>query len=155
MALSNQLQLTPPPGFLQEEVVTSFRSPPPKKDLKTPAVLQFQANVRPNLIVTRRLVPAGTSVAALMASVAADLARHIRGLSAIETTELKFKDGTPGILMKYTFPAHERFSVLQFQAGRVDGDVFTNITLSTEPSRLQAEDTMAYLECIASATVQP
>lgn len=154
MPLTSQLQLTPPPGFLQEEVVTSFRSAPPKTPLKTPTVLQFQASVRPNLIVTRRVVPPDTSVAALMASVCADLARHIQGLSPIETTEFMFKDGTPGILLKYTFPAHERFSVLQFQAGRVDGDVFTNITLSTEPSRLQAEETVAYLDCIASATVR-
>ncbi|MFO0727491.1 MAG: hypothetical protein U1E65_27185 [Myxococcota bacterium] len=154
MTFPNNLSLTPPEGFLQEEVVTSFRAAAPAKDLKTPMALQFQASVRPNLIVTRRLTGEDQSLADLMSGVSADLMRHIQGLSPIESTEFSFKDGGRGLLLKYSFPAHERFSVLQFQAGRLDNGVFTTITLSTEPTRLKPEDTQAYLESIASAVVR-
>jgi hypothetical protein len=115
MSLPNQLELTPPDGFTQEETVTSFRMPPAAQ-LRSPMVLQFQAAARPNLIVTRRVVRAGTSVAELMSGVCADLARHVRGLSSIETTELEFEDGARGLLLKYTIPAHEKFSVLQLHS---------------------------------------
>lgn len=116
--------------------------------------MQFQASVRPNLIVTRRAVERDAELTELMAGIAADLVRHIQGLSPLETTEFKFLDGAQGVLLKYSFPAHEKFSVLQFQAGRVDDGVFTTITLTTEPTRLSSEQTAQYLECIASATVR-
>lgn len=154
MAFANELSIKPPEGFLQEEVVTSFRAAPPARDLKAPMAMQFQASVRPNLIVTRRAVERDSELTELMAGIAADLVRHIQGLSPLETTEFKFKDGTQGLLLKYSFPAHEKFSVLQFQAGRVDDGVFTTITLTTEPTRLSSDQTAQYLECIASATVR-
>src|SRR5437764_15439899 len=113
MSLANQLHLTPPEGFIQEEVVTSFRTAAPEIDLKSPMMLQFQATVRPNLIVTRQVVPATSQISDLMAGVCGDLIRHVEGLSPIETTELKFKDGATGLLLRYTIPAHGNFSVLQ------------------------------------------
>ena len=146
------LRVTPPDGFLEEEVVTTWRAPL-KPALKAGLALNFQAPVRPNLIATQRLVKPEASLAELMAKVCGDLVRHIEGLSAIETTEFLFTDGVAGVLLKYTMPVHGKFSVYQLQAGRLDGQTFTTLTISTEASRLTEDDLKVYLTCIANASV--
>ena len=145
------LTVTPPSDFLEEEVVTTWRAPL-KKDLKAGPVLQFQAPVRPNLIATQRVVSDKPTLAELMSKVCADLLRHIEGLSDIETTEFAFTDGAEGLLLRYSMPVHGKFSVVQFQAGRLDGNTFTTLTISTEASRLSEESMKAYLLCIANAS---
>jgi hypothetical protein len=146
------LRVTPPEGFLEEEVVTTWRAPL-KPALKAGLAMNFQAPVRPNLIATQRAVKADASLADLMSKVCADIIRHIEGLSDIETTEFQFTDGATGVLLKYTMPVHGKFSVYQLQAGRLDGQTFTTLTISTEASRLTEDDLKAYLTCIANASV--
>lgn len=148
----HRLTLTPPSTFLEEEVVTTWRAPL-DANLKAGPVLQFQAPVRPNLIATQRRVRPEATLADLMSKVCADLMRHIEGLGDIETTEFVFSDGAQGLLLRYQMPAHERFTIVQLQAGRLDSTTFSTLTISTEQSRLTDHDLKAYLQCIANASV--
>lgn len=147
-----ELTLTPPHDFLEEEVVTTWRAPL-QKNLKAGLAMQFQAPVRPNLIATQRAVGPKASLAELMSKVCADLVRHIEGLEDIETTEFEFTDGASGLLLKYTMPVHGKFTIYQLQAGRLDANTFTTLTISTEASRLTEDDLKLYLTCIANASV--
>jgi hypothetical protein len=149
------LTLAPPAGFVTDEVVTTWRLPAEPAPLKDPKVMQFQAAVRPNLVAVQRRVAPGTTVAELGAQTCAELARHVEGLSPIETTAFTFQDGSAGVMLRYTMPVHQRFSVAQLQALRIDGDVSTLLTLSTEASRLDDATLKAYVACLAAATVAP
>lgn len=147
-----KLEITPPEDFVEEEIVTTWRAPL-RADLKAGMALQFQAPVRPNLIATQRRVKAGGSIAELMSKVCADLLRHIEGLKMNEPIEFEFEDGQTGLLLEYSMPVHGKFTVVQMQAGRLDGDVFTTLTLSTEASRLDDAIKAGYLRTIAAARV--
>ena len=148
------LSITPPAGFVEDESITTWRLPAPPVVLKDPKVMQFQAAVRPNLVAIQRRVPEGTALTDLVAQTVADLARHVEGLGAVETTAFAFADGAPGMLLRFTMPVHQKFNVSQLQAVRIDGDVATTLTMSTEASRLDDEHLKSYLACIANASVK-
>ena len=143
------LNIKPPSTFLAEETTASWRAPL-AADLKDPRAMQTQMPVRPNLIVHRRKVAADKDVGELVAVVCADLVRHIEGLSTIDSSAFSFDDGQEGLLIKYTIPAHQNFQLAQMQAARLDGDVFTTVTISTELSRLSDEVVADYLAALAS-----
>lgn len=147
-----KLEITPPDDFVEEEIVTTWRAPL-KTDLKAGMALQFQAPVRPNLIATQRRVKPDGSLAELMSKVCADLLRHIEGLKMSEPIEFEFEDGQAGLLLDYSMPVHGKFTIVQLQAGRLDGDVFTTLTISTEASRLDDAIKASYLRTIAAARV--
>ncbi|MEQ8277610.1 MAG: hypothetical protein RMA76_35500 [Deltaproteobacteria bacterium] len=147
-----KLEITPPDGFIEEEIVTTWRAPL-EKNLKAGLAMQFQAPVRPNLIATQRRVSNDTSLPELMSKVAADLLRHIEGLKLTDPIEFSFADGQTGLLLDYAMPVHGKFTVVQLQAGRLDGDVFTTLTISTEASRLDDDAKKHYLQMIAAAKV--
>lgn len=155
----NKLVIEPPQGFLAEEMSASWRVAAPADDLKearAPGMTQLV--VRPNLIVQRRKVPAeigGTpnDIGRLVAAVVADLVRHIAGISTIDTDEFTFADGNVGLLIKYTMPGHKDFKLAQMQAARLDDDVLTTATLSTELSRLNPATVELYVKSLASITL--
>ncbi len=161
----NKLVIEPPAGFLAEETSASWRVAAPSgagadalKEPRAPGMTQLV--VRPNLIVQRRKVPATsggvpTSIGSLVAAVCADLVRHIAGISTIDTDELAFADGHVGLLIQYTMPGHKDFKLAQMQAARLDDDVLTTATLSTELSRLNAATVELYVKSLASITVIP
>lgn len=148
------LTITPPDGFVADETVSTWRLPAAPVSLKDPRVMQFQAAVRPNLTAIQRRVPAGTALGDLVAQTCGDLVRHIDGLGSIETTAFDFADGAAGMLLKYTMPVHQKFSIFQLQALRIDGEVCTTLTLSTEASRADDATVKTYLSCIAAASVK-
>lgn len=150
----SKLVLDPPVGFLPEEVSASWRMAAPEgalKEARAPGMTQLV--VRPNLILQRRKVELPTNVSALVAGVCADLVRHISGISTIDSDEFAFKDGCVGLLIKYTMPGFKEFKLAQMQAARLDGDVFTTVTLSTELSRLNPATIELYLQSLASLSI--
>ena len=152
----NKLVIEPPVGFLVEEMSQSWRVALAGENLKearAPGMTQLP--VRPNLIVQRRKVTMPTDVSRLVAAVCADLVRHIAGISAIDMDDFTFADGNVGLLIKYTMPAHKEFKLAQMQAARLDDDVLTTATISTELSRLNAEVVELYLKSLASLSLNP
>jgi hypothetical protein len=150
----SKLALDPPAGFLPEEVSASWRMAAPEgslKEARAPGMTQLV--VRPNLIVQRRKVELPSDVSALVAGVCADLVRHIGGISTIDSDEFTFKDGAVGLLIQYTMPGFKEFKLAQMQAARLDDDVFTTVTLSTEVSRLNPATIELYLTSLASLSV--
>lgn len=157
----NKLVIEPPAGFLSEEMTASWRVAAPAgdaalKEARAPGMTQLV--VRPNLIVQRRKVirqsdDAATDLGRLVAAVCADLVRHIAGISTIDTDEFAFADGGVGLLIQYTMPGHKDFKLAQMQAARLDDDVLTTATLSTELSRLNPATVELYLKSLASLSV--
>lgn len=150
----SKLTLDPPAGFLAEETTQSWRVAAPDGELKearAPGMTQLV--VRPNLIVQRRKVVLPTDVGALVAGVCADLVRHVAGISTIDTDEFTFADGKVGLLLKYTMPAFKEFKLAQMQAARLDDDVLTTVTISTELSRLNAATVELYVKSLASVSL--
>lgn len=146
------LRIHPPQGFIAEETSTTWRMPA-SSGLRDPRSLQFQAPVRPNLLLTQRTIAEGTSLDELAAAACAELARHCEGLSAIETTRFEFRDGVEGRLLRYSLPVHQRFRVEQMQALRLDDSVCSTVTLSTESTRLDDDTLRAYLTCLAEVSL--
>ncbi len=149
-----KLTLEPPAGFLAEETTSSWRVAAPEGELKearAPGMTQLV--VRPNLIVQRRKVVLPTDIGALVAGVCADLVRHVVGISTIDSDEFTFADGKVGLLIKYTMPAFKEFKLAQMQAARLDDDVLTTVTISTELSRLNAAVVEQYVKSLASASI--
>jgi len=149
-----RVTLEPPVGFLAEEATLSWRVAAPEgtlKEARAPGMTQLV--VRPNLIVQRRKVALPTDVGSLVAGVCADLVRHVVGISTIDTDEFAFADGAVGLLLKYTMPGFKEFKLAQMQAARLDGDVFTTVTLSTELTRLNAPTVEEYLKSLASVSI--
>jgi hypothetical protein len=150
----SKLVIDPPAGFLPEEVSASWRVAAPEgslKEARAPGMTQLV--VRPNLIVQRRKVDLPTDVGALVGGVCADLVRHIAGISTIDTDEFTFADGNVGLIIKYTMPGFKEFKLAQMQAARLDGDVFTTVTLSTELSRLNPATVELYVKSLASVSI--
>lgn len=150
----NKLKLDPPQGFLAEESSASWRVAAPEgemKEARAPGMTQLV--VRPNLIVQRKKVVLPTDVGAQVAMVCADLVRHVSGISTIDTDEFAFADGKVGLLIKYTMPAFKEFKLAQMQAARLDDDVLTTVTISTELSRLNAATVELYVKSLASVSL--
>jgi hypothetical protein len=143
------LNITPPAGFLLEEVSATWRvaADPHVKEARAPGMVQIV--VRPNLIVQRRKV-AVADLNMIVAGVCAELMRNVSGISPIDTTGLRFADGREGSLLKYTMPGHKEFKIVQLQAMRLDDDIVTSAMLSTEMSRLNAGQLEELLACLAS-----
>ena len=149
----NKLTLEPPAGFLAEEMTASWRVAL-QDDLKEPrAPGMTQLPVRPNLIVQRRKVDAKAEIGGLVAAVCADLVRHIAGISTIDSDDFTFAAGKVGLLIKYTMPAHKEFKLAQMQAARLDDDVLTTVTISTELSRLNPATVELYVKSLASVSL--
>ncbi|MCC7382017.1 MAG: hypothetical protein IT384_09315 [Deltaproteobacteria bacterium] len=151
MATMSNLTFDPPAEFLEEELTTAWRTPK-KAQLKEPRMLQAQLPVRPNLIVNRRRVAAGTDIAQLAAETCTQLLETIPGISGIETHALSFKDGVEGVLLELSFPT-AGYTVVQLHAMRVDGDVLTSMVISTEKSRLSPDELRRFKSSLASAAV--
>ncbi|MDP2345898.1 MAG: hypothetical protein Q8O67_33470 [Deltaproteobacteria bacterium] len=149
----NKLVLEPPAGFVAEEMTASWRVAlqDDLKEARAPGMTQLP--VRPNLIVQRRKVDAAAHIGGLVAAVCADLVRHIAGISTIDSDEFTFADGKVGLLIKYTMPAHKEFKLAQMQAARLDDDVLTTVTISTELSRLNPATVELYVKSLASVSL--
>ncbi|HEY4220080.1 MAG TPA: hypothetical protein VGO62_02030, partial [Myxococcota bacterium] len=140
--------------MLAEEVTATWRIAAPESNLKearAPGMVQLV--IRPNLIVQRRRVPANADLNALVAQVCADLVRNIQGLSPVDATGFAFADGKDGSLIKYTMPGYKEFKIAQMQAMRLDDDVVTTASISTELTRLNPAVLEDYLKCLASIAV--
>jgi hypothetical protein len=145
------LNFDPPADFVHEEVVSSWRVAA-KPQLKDPKLLQPQAQIRPNLTITRVHVEV-PDLAGLAATSCDELMRRIDGIHGIKTTEIKFADGVDGLMLEYAFPALQ-FTVVQIQAMRVDGNTLTTMTMCTEASRLTDDVHEQYLQCLRSASLR-
>lgn len=151
----NKLVVEPPVGFLVEEMTQSWRVALPGDDLKearAPGMTQLP--VRPNLIVQRKKVSKPNDIGKLVAAICADLVRHIAGISTIDMDDFTFADGNVGLLIKYTMPAHKEFKLAQMQAARLDEDVLTTATISTELSRLNPDTVELYVRSLASLSLK-
>lgn len=147
----SNLSFDPPAEFLEEELTMAWRTPK-KAQLKEARMLQAQLPVRPNLIINRRRVDAGSDLAQLAAETCTQLFDTIPGISGIDTNELKFKDGVDGVVLEFSFPT-AGYTVVQLHAMRVDGDVLTSMALCTEKSRLSPEEHRRFMSSLASASV--
>ncbi len=145
------LQFDPPAGFIQEEVVASFRVAVPP-GLNDPKVMQPQAAVRPNLTVTRAEVE-DPDLEAIAARTSDDLLARIAGIQGLKVSELQFSDGVRGVLIEYAFPVMQ-FTVVQMQAMRVDGHTLTTLVMCTESSRFTDSVRDTYVESLGSASLK-
>ena len=144
------LDITPPADFLAEELTLCWRVAAPSSPLKDPRAMQVQMEVRPNMIAQRRTVAGASDVGTVVAKVVADLVRHVKGISTVDTTEFAFADGQEGLLLKYTIPGPMDFQLAQMQAARLDGDILTTVTITNEVSRLNEDVVAGYLQTLAS-----
>jgi hypothetical protein len=140
------ITLAPPSNFTAEEVSACWRSStvadgPPGR----PAI-------RPNLIVQRRQVDAGSEAGTHVAAIVANLVKHVDGISKVETTEFSFDDGAKGFLLKYTVPGAGA-KLAQIEAARLDGDVLTTAVITAALSDDGVVDLAAYLKSLASLKV--
>lgn len=145
------LEISPPTTFLAEEVTTCWRVESSPEELKDPRALQVQMEVRPNMIAQRRTVPQDSNLGTLVAKVVADLVRHVKGISTVDTSDFAFADGAAGHLLKYTIPGPMDFKLAQMQAARLDGNVLTTVTITNEVSRMNEAVLSEYLVTLASA----
>lgn len=140
-----------PQGFEPDEAVLSFRAPMPA--LSTPLAMNKTLTVRPNLIVHRRVVADGASIEMLTGEICAELANAMSSMENMATAEMKFKDGAHGMLVSFDFAANEHAKVRQFQALRLDGSLFTTLTLSVDATTLNDATMKHWLDVLASASL--
>jgi hypothetical protein len=152
MTVLNGLRFDPPGDFQPDEAILSLSAPMPA--LKAPLAVQKQLLVRPNLIVHRRLVSASASVPMLCGEICAELAAAMPTMENLATAEISFKDGARGMLVSFDFAAGAaNAKVRQFQALRLDGPLFSTLTLSVDATTLNDELTKHWLSVLASASL--
>ena len=142
------LSFEPPAELVAEEALLTLRAPPGPSD---PRLLQKQIPVRANLIVHRRRVGAEATLALLSAEVSAELASTVVGLRGLASEELTFADGVRGVIVSFEFPMREVASARQFHALRLDGDTFTDLTLTVDGLTLNDATKNKWLDVLASA----
>lgn len=148
------VQLELPPGFLPEETSASFRVAG-DAGMKDPRALQPQALIRPNLVVQRKKVPAGTRLIEIAGGMCAELVRHVPGISEIDRDEgFTFADGSQGVLLKYTMPGFKEIRLLQLQAVRLDDDVSTSMLITAGAADISEDALNAYLGCLRSLSLK-
>lgn len=140
-----------PQDFAADEVMMSFRAPPPA--LKTPLLLNKQITVRPNLIVHRRPIDPQTSVELVCGEICAELASSIPDLQNLATSRLQFADQVIGMLVIFDYSARDA-SVRQYQAIRVDGGMLTTLSLTIDGLSLDQETHAHYVSVLTQATLK-
>jgi hypothetical protein len=147
--LFSGLSLDLPAGFAADEAMLSLRAPTPAKSLVAP-VAQKQTPIRPSLIVHRRLVGPDVPLEMLAGEVCAELASSIVGLTQMATESFAFKDGAPGFLVGFDFPAAEVGTARQYHALRKDGALLTTATLTLDALTLTPAAKATWLATLAS-----
>ncbi|MBI4816578.1 MAG: hypothetical protein HY791_09980 [Deltaproteobacteria bacterium] len=142
------LELSAPDDFVVEETTIALRAPPGPTESR---ILQKQFPIRPNLIMNRKRVGLGATLALLTAEVTAELASTIIGLRALATDEIRFDDGCEGIIVSFEFPMREVASVRQFHALRLDDGIFTDVTLTVDGMTLNEAAKAKWLTVLSSA----
>jgi hypothetical protein len=149
IALDNlNLAIDPPPGFVVDQAMVSFRAPAPTAP--EPRVLQKQTAIRPSLIVHRRDVGPDATLGVLAGEITAELVTSITGLSALTTESFAYADGAPGVIVGFDFGAEEVGTARQFHALRVDGRVLTTLTLTVDRLTLNDATKAKWIGVLAS-----
>jgi hypothetical protein len=151
MPTMSALTFEPPSEFVEEELTLSWRVPN-VPGLKEPRMLQTQLPIRPNLVVHRSKVETNDGINNVAARICAQLLSSVEGISAIEPSQLEFRDGVDGVLLEFSFPA-AGYQVVQMHALRLDGDMLTSLTLCTEQSRFSSQERERYRKSLASASL--
>lgn len=151
MADIHGLTLNLPEGFSADEVMVTLKGPP-ASHLKDPRMLQKQHPVRPNLIIHRRLINGEADVELLCGEICAELVSAIDGMQNLSTKSFAFADGAQGMLVSFDFPVKQA-TVQQHQALRLDGAVFTTLTLTVDASTFNDKSKEDYFSTMKS--VQP
>jgi hypothetical protein len=143
------LKLTPPPDFVVEQTMVSFRAPPPATG--DPRFLNKQTAIRPNLIVHRREVGLAAPLEILAGEVTAELVSSVDGLSGLTSEAFTYADGVHGIIISFDFGAPEIGTARQYHALRKDGAVLTTMTLTVDKLTLNDQTKARWLALFASA----
>ncbi len=141
-------RFAPPAGFEAQEWMVTL-SGPAVEDLKDPRMLQKQHPVRPNLILHRRTVGASPSLDLLCGEVCAELLSGVEGMQNLNTAPFPFEDGVQGRLVSFDFGV-KLGAVRQFQAMRLDGAVFTTLTLTVDAATLSDRTRDGYLKSLSA-----
>lgn len=149
MANEHGLSYDAPAGFEPVEVMVTLKGPA-TDDLKDPRAMQSQFPIRPNLILHRREVRPGATVDMLCGELCAELVSAIDGMKNLATGAFAFADDAAGMLVSFDFPAGKAATVRQFQAMRLDGDVFTTATLTVDASTLTDDKKERFFDAIGS-----
>lgn len=143
------LNLDLPADFTVDEVMVSLRGAS-VSDLKDPRMLQKQHPVRPSLIVHRRHVGTEAALDLLCAEICAELINSVDGMQDLRTEPFAFDDGAQGSVVIFDFPARHGARVRQFQAARLDGPMFTTLTLTVDAVTLTDKLKETYFKSLAS-----
>ena len=149
MADIHGLPFSPPPDFGIAEIMVTLRGPS-VAGLKDPRALQPQRAIRPNLIVHQRALPAESTLDLLCGEMCAELLTSIEQLENLQTAPFPFADGADGRLVQFDFAAAKAMTVRQFQALRLDGNIFTTLTLTVSTTTLTDEVRDRLLASLAS-----
>lgn len=149
--LFDGLELQPPADFQVEESMLTLRAPP---GVSEPRMLQKQIPVRANLIVHRRRVGANATLALLAGEVTAELASTVIGLRNLTTEPIKFDDDRDGVIVAFEFPLRDVAGVRQFHALRLDGEIFTDVTLTVDGTTLNDAAKQKWLAVLTSAAAK-
>lgn len=145
------LSLTPPPDFVVDQTMITWRAPAPTQG--DPRFLHKQAAIRPNLIIHRREVGANVPLEVLAGEVTAELVSSVPGLGALTSESFTFADGTLGIIIGFDFSAATLGSARQYHVLRKDGGVFTTMTLTLDKLTLNDAARARWMTFFASAAV--
>lgn len=141
------LRFDVPAGFQTDEVMLTLKGP--EVDLKDPRMMQKQQPVRANLIIHRRSVGGSPALDMLCGEICAELISGVEGIQNLKTDTFQFADGTAGRQVSFDF-AVKHGAVRQFQVMRLDGAMFTTLTLTVDPSHLNERTQEAYFKALAS-----
>jgi hypothetical protein len=143
------LRLDPPPDFVIDQVMFSFKGKAPTTG--DPRVLQKQTPIRPTLILHRRDVGEDAPLEVLAGEVTAELVTSVPGLSELASEQMRFADGAPGMIVSFSFALEEVGTARQFHALRKDGAVLTTLTLTVDKLALNDAAKERWLSVLASA----
>lgn len=143
------LRLDPPPDFVVDQVMFSFKGQPAAAG--DPRVLQKQTAIRPSLIVHRRDVGEHAALEVLAGEVTAELVTSVPGLSELASEEMRFADGAAGMMVSFSFALEEVGTARQYHALRKDGGVLTTLTLTVDKLALTDTVKERWLSVLASA----
>lgn len=145
---NQSLNFQPPPGFIAEEMMLSWRLPPDKA-LSEPRVLNRQVPPAASLIVHVRPSCGAPTTEAVTGQLLAELIQSVPGLESPETSRFVFSDGTEGAMLIFEFTAGSHVRLKQRHVVRLDGETATVATL-TIPAETSTEKEGEYLRAIGT-----